>query len=335
MDLPDAMHAMVLEKAGEPLLYKTVPVPQPGENQVLIKVHACGVCRTDLHIVDGELKNAKLPLIPGHEIVGTVVKVGVNTNALQPGMLVGVPWLGYTCGQCVYCRTGRENLCDAPLFTGYTIDGGYAQYTVADSAFCIQLPEIFNNPACAPLLCAGLIGYRSLKLAGSNVNNIGIYGFGAAAHIITQIAISQGKKIYAFTREGDLESQHFASSLGAVWSGHSGQLPPEKLDAALVFAPVGELVPIALQAVDKGGTVVCGGIHMSDIPSFPYQILWEERRILSVANLTRHDANEFIELLSQVPVTTQVTFFPLNKANIALNALRQGSIKGAAVLLIN
>lgn len=335
MNLPDQMQAMVLETQAGPLVYKNVPVPIPGKNQVLIKVHACGVCRTDLHILDGELKSPKLPLIPGHEIIGSVVQVGGDNSILREGMLVGVPWLGYACGKCKYCESGRENLCDNPLFTGYTIDGGYAQFTVANSAFCIQLPKIFKDPACAPLLCAGLIGYRSLKLAGENVKNIGIYGFGAAAHIITQIAISQGKKVFAFTRKGDLDGQHFAKSLGAVWADNSDELPVEKLDATLIFAPAGELIPKALQAVGKGGKVVCGGIHMSDIPSFPYAILWEERALLSVANLTRTDASEFMELLDQVPVKTDVQFFSLKEANAALSALRNGSVRGAAVLVID
>ena len=334
MNSPDFMRAMVLEEANHPLELKTVPVPSPNEEQVLLKIIACGVCRTDLHIVDGELNKPKLPLIPGHEIVGIVVKKGKEVRRLREGDVVGIPWLGYTCGTCKYCRTGKENLCENALFTGYTIDGGYAEYTVAYENYCFPLSEEYADPSGAPLLCAGLIGYRSYSMIGDRVTNLGIYGFGAAAHILIQLAIYQNKKIFAFTREGDKDAKTLALNLGAVWAGDSVQSPPEKLDAAIIFAPVGNLIPQALINLDKGGIVVCGGIHMSDIPSFPYKILWEERMIRSVANLTRKDGEEFLKLAAKVPIKTETEFFSLQKANVALDNLRAGKVHGAAVLVM-
>ncbi len=331
--IPSSMHAMVLDAPRQQLQLREVPVPVPGPEQILIRVRACGVCRTDLHIVDGELPDPKLPLIIGHEIAGEVVAPGENVSRFQIGQRVGVPWLGYTDGTCPYCRSGRENLCDHPLFTGYTIDGGYAEYTVADQRYCFPLPESYTDAQAAPLLCAGLIGYRTFRLAGQGLQRLGIYGFGAAAHIIAQIAIFQGIQVYAFTRAGDQPAQAFAREIGAVWAGSSDQRPPELLDAALIFAPVGALVPAALRALRKGGTVVCGGIHMSDIPSFPYEWLWEERSICSVANLTRQDGEELLAITPRVPVHTSVTTFPLEEANEALNRLRSGQLQGAAVLL--
>jgi alcohol dehydrogenase, propanol-preferring len=326
------MRAMVLKAAKTPLQEMNLPLPKPSADQVLIQVHACGVCRTDLHVGDGELTNPKLPVVPGHEIVGRVTEKGEKVERFAIGDGVGVPWLGYTCGTCGYCRTGRENLCDRARFTGYQLDGGYAEYTLADQRFCFPLPEGYSDASAAPLLCAGLIGYRSLVMAG-DAHRVGLYGFGAAAHIIAQVARYQGREVYAFTRPGDHEGQQFARELGAVWAGDSDSLPPEPLDAAILFAPVGKLVPIALQAVVKGGIVVCAGIHMSDIPSFPYHLLWNERIIRSVANLTRKDGEEFLKLASRVPVRTQVETFPLSEANEALNRLRTGRIRGAAVLL--
>jgi alcohol dehydrogenase, propanol-preferring len=334
MKLPADMPAMVLEKQGQPLVYKTVPLPSPASRQVLVKVMACGVCRTDLHILDGELNKPKLPLILGHEIIGTVVDRGVEVRMVNVGDTVGIPWLGYTCGQCKYCRNNQENLCDNALFTGYTLDGGYAGYTVADERYCFPLPSS-AGPAAAPLLCAGLIGYRSFRMAGENISSLGIYGFGAAAHIVVQVAVFKDIKVYAFTREGDVAAQQFAMRLGASWVGESSQSPPLKLDAAIIFAPAGQLIPKALSDVDKGGIVVCGGIHMSDIPSFPYRILWEERVLRSVANLTRQDGVEFLKLASQIPVKTETQLFPLQQANEALEALRQGKLKGAAVLVMS
>lgn len=331
--VPQRMRAMVLEKPGEPLKLREVSVPAPGEGQVLIRIKACGVCRTDLHIVDGELTNPKLPLIPGHEIAGEVVGLGAGVDRFRVGDRVGVPWLGWTCGVCEYCRSGRENLCDNPRFTGYTLDGGFAEYTVADQRYCFPLPEAFTDTAAAPLLCAGLIGYRSYRMAGPQIERLGIYGFGAAAHIIAQVAIHQGQQVYAFTRPGDREAQEFALRLGAAWAGGSDQAPPALLDAAIIFAPVGALVPAALRAVRKGGVVVCGGIHMSDIPSFPYRWLWEERSIRSVANLTRQDGVELMELAARVPVHTEVVPFALDEANDALDRLRSGRLQGAAVLI--
>lgn len=335
MQLPETMRAMVLEAPGEPLVGREMPMPKPGPGQVLIKVHACGVCRTDLHVVDGELPDPKLPIIPGHEIVGTVMQHGTGTVSFKRGDRIGVPWMGFTCGECSYCRIGKENLCNRPKFTGYTLDGGYAEYALADTRYCFALPESYSNSAAAPLLCAGLIGYRSYRMAGEEANRIGIYGFGGAAHIISQIAAYQGKKVFAFTRPGDENARQFALSLGAVWAGDSEELPPEPLDAAIIFAPVGSLVPAALRATVKGGTVVCGGIHMSDIPSFPYQILWEERTIRSVANLTRRDGEELLAIAPKVPVKTEVELFPLTEANEALRRLREGKIQGAAVLTIS
>ena len=326
------MRAMLFETAGEPLRQVELPKPSPGPGQVLLRVRACAVCRTDVHVVDGELTQPKLPLIPGHEIVGTVEAVGDGATRFKAGDRVGVPWLGWTCGRCSYCQNGQENLCDLAKFTGYTVDGGYAEYTVADQRFCFPIPELYGDAEVAPLLCAGLIGYRSLVKAGAG-KRLGIYGFGAAAHIIAQVAKYQEREIYAFTRPADEEAKQFALNLGAVWAGSSNELPPRKLDAAIIFAPVGDLVPQALKAVGKGGIVVCGGIHMSDIPSFPYSILWEERSICSVANLTRRDGEEFMALAPKVPVRTQVETFSLEAANEALSRLRAGKIHGAAVLV--
>ncbi|WP_171419141.1 zinc-dependent alcohol dehydrogenase family protein [Corallococcus exercitus] len=325
------MRAMVLDAPGERLRLEHRPIPEPGPEQVLLKVHACAVCRTDLHVVDGELTRPKLPLVPGHEIVATVVAAGARVEGFAPGLRVGVPWLGWSCGQCRFCRSGRENLCDTARFTGYDLDGGFAEYTVADARFCFPLPPSYRDVEAAPLMCAGLIGYRSLRMAGEG-DRLGLYGFGAAAHILVQVARHQGRRVYAFTREGDAKGQAFARELGAVWAGGSDTLPPEPLDAAILFAPVGALVPAALRAVDKGGVVVCGGIHMSDIPSFPYALLWEERVVRSVANLTRQDAMDFLALAPRVPVRTEVQVFPLSLANEALQALREGRVRGAAVL---
>jgi propanol-preferring alcohol dehydrogenase len=328
------MRAMLLERAGGPLRHVQLPIPAPGNGQLLIQVRACAVCRTDLHVIDGELTHPKLPLVPGHEIVGTVIKLGNGVRQFKVGDRVGVPWLGWTCGKCSSCRNGQENLCDQAKFTGYTLDGGYAEAAVADQRFCFQIPDSYSDAAAAPLLCAGLIGYRSLVKAG-NGNRLGIYGFGAAAHIVAQVAKYQQREVYAFTRPGDDQAKNFALDLGAIWAGGSNELPPVKLDAAIIFAPAGELVPQALRAVGKGGTVVCGGIHMSDIPSFPYAILWEERSVCSVANLTRRDGEEFMALAPKVPVRTEIETFPLEEANEALNRLRTGKIRGAAVLLIH
>jgi propanol-preferring alcohol dehydrogenase len=327
------MRAMLFEKVGQPLRKAELPVPKPDAGKVLIRVRACAVCRTDLHVVDGELTQPKLPLIPGHEIVGIVEEKGEGAERFEIGDRVGIPWLGWTCGECSYCLWGRENLCDKARFTGYTIDGGYADYTVADQRFCFPIPDFYGDAEAAPLLCAGLIGYRSLVKAGDG-KRLGIYGFGAAAHIVAQVARYQNREIYAFTRPGDKEAEKFALELGAVWAGGSNELPPVKLDAAIIFAPVGALVPQALGAVGKGGKVVCGGIHMSDIPSFPYEILWEERSICSVANLTRQDGEEFFALAPRVPVRAEVQTFPLDEANEALDRLRSGRIQGAAVLAV-
>ena len=323
---------MLLTSVGKPLVRSDVSVPKPSSGQVLVRVAACAVCRTDLHVVDGELPNRILPLIPGHEIVGRIEQVGANVENFKVGERVGIPWLGWTCGECNYCLSDRENLCERAQFTGYTIDGGYAEYTVADARFCFRIPEAYDDVSAAPLLCAGLIGYRSLRKAG-DAKRLGIYGFGAAAHIITQVARYQGREVFAFTRPGDAAAQNFARRLGAVWSGGSDQTPPQKLDAAIIFAPVGELVPSALRVLAPGGTVVCGGIHMSDIPSFPYRDLWEERTVCSVANLTRRDGDEFLELAPQVPVRTETQTFALDEANEALAALRSGKLSGAAVLI--
>jgi propanol-preferring alcohol dehydrogenase len=323
---------MVLERQRTPLRIMDMPQPKPGVGEVLIRVLACGVCRTDLHVVDAELPNPKLPLVPGHEIVGTVIEVGSSAKWFNVGARVGVPWVGWTCGECSFCLSDRENLCDRARFTGYTLDGGYAEYVVADERFCFPIAQNCTDAEAAPLLCAGLIGYRSLMKTGG-ARRIGIYGFGGAAHIITQVARYQGREIYAFTRRGDVEGQQFAKSLGASWAGDSETLPPEKLDAAIIFAPAGELVPHALKALNKGGVVVCGGIHMSDIPSFPYESLWNERSICSVANLTRRDGKEFFLIAPRVPVKTTVQTFPLAEANEALARLREGKIRGAAVLV--
>jgi propanol-preferring alcohol dehydrogenase len=329
------MHAMILEKPGTALQHREVTIPTPGTGQVKVRVLACAVCRTDLHVVDGELPHPKLPLIPGHEIVGEIVECGPVTEPLRVGMRVGIPWLGWTCGSCRYCQSNRENLCDNAKFTGYTLDGGYAESSIANAAFCFPLPERYPAAEAAPLLCAGLIGYRSLSMTGTVTEGrrLGIYGFGAAAHIIAQVAKYEGREVYAFTRPGKSADQAFARSLGAVWAGGSDELPPQQLDAAIIFAPVGALVPAALRALRKGGRVVCGGIHMSDIPSFPYSLLWEERNIHSVANLTRSDAHAFLNLAPKVPVHTEVEVFPMAQANDALERLRTGRIRGAAVLV--
>ncbi len=326
------MRAMVLEKAGEPLVERDLPDPEPGPGEVRIAVRACGVCRTDLHIVDGELTGPKLPLVPGHEIVGEVVRTGTDVTGLEEGMRVGVPWLGYTCGECFYCGHDRENLCDAPGFTGYTIDGGYAEFAVAGARYVFPLKDGVSDAEAAPLLCAGLIGHRALRMAG-DARRLGIYGFGAAAHIVAQVARHEGRDVFAFTRPGDDEGQDFARRLGAVWAGGSDEAPPEELDAALLFAPVGALVPAGLRAVRKGSTVVCAGIHMSEIPAFPYDILWGERSVVSVANLTRRDGEEFLALAPRVPVKTEVHTYPLADANTALDDLRAGRMTGAAVLV--
>jgi propanol-preferring alcohol dehydrogenase len=325
---------MVLDSPGEPLRYAEVPEPEPGPEQVLLRVHACAVCRTDLHVVDGELPDPRLPLIPGHQIVGAVEEVGELVDRFAVGDRVGVPWLGYTDGVCRYCLSGRENLCDNARFTGYQVDGGYAAYTAADHRFCFPIPEGYPDLQAAPLLCAGLIGYRSLRAAG-DAERLGLYGFGDSAHIIVQVAVHQGREVFAFTRDGDEERQTFARELGAAWAGASSELPPEELDAAIIFAPVGALVPVALRAVAKGGAVVCAGIHMSDIPSFAYEILWGERSIRSVANLTRRDGEEFLALAPEVPVRTTVTSFSLEDANEGLSAMREGKLRGAAVLVLD
>jgi propanol-preferring alcohol dehydrogenase len=326
------MRAMILDQPGKPLTLREFPVLEPRDRQVLIQVLACAVCRTDLHVVDGELPNPKLPLIIGHEIVGRVARLGDQASLLSVGQRVGVPWLGWTDRECSYCRAGNENLCPNAKFTGYTIDGGYAEFTVADERYCVPIPESYSDAAAAPLLCAGLIGYRSLVRTG-DAKRLGIYGFGAAAHIVTQVARHQGRSVYAFTRRGDEEAQRFAKEMGAAWAGASDERPPEELDAAIIFAPVGALVPAALAAVRKGGTVVCGGIHMSDIPSFPYELLWGERSVCSVANLTRKDAAEFMSLAPKIPVHTTTQPFRLEQANEALTQLRSGELHGAAVLM--
>jgi propanol-preferring alcohol dehydrogenase len=323
---------MVLERVGEPLRLVERADPTPADGEVRIAVHACGVCRTDLHVVDGELPNPKLPIIPGHEIVGRIDAIGNGVIGLAPGMRVGVPWLGRTCGRCDYCKSGRENLCDQPLFTGYTRDGGYATHVIADARYTFKLPDSGDDVATAPLLCAGLIGWRSLRIAGDG-KKIGLYGFGAAAHIIAQVARWQGRDVFAFTRAGDTAAQAFARDMGACWAGASGDTPPEQLDCAIIYAPVGALVPAALAAVRKGGRVVCAGIHMSDIPSFPYRLLWEERELISVANLTRQDGEEFFSIVPKAGVTTQTVPYPLTRANEALADLRSGRLHGAAVLV--
>ena len=323
---------MILEELGKPLALHDYPAPEPRGRGVQLQVLACGVCRTDLHVVDGELPKPKLPLIIGHEIVGRVTQAGNEVELLSVGQRVGVPWLGWTDRECSYCRSGSENLCPRARFTGYTLDGGYAEFTVADERYCVPIPESYSDAAAAPLLCAGLIGYRSLVRAG-DAERLGIYGFGAAAHIIAQVAVHQGRSVFAFTRRGDQEAQKFARGLGATWAGASDERPPEELDAAIIFAPVGALVPASLAAVRKGGIVVCGGIHMSDIPSFPYELLWGERTICSIANLTRRDAAEFMNIAPKVPVRTTTQLFRLEQANEALSDLRSGKLQGAAVLV--
>src|ERR671920_643835 len=325
---------MILEGPGEALKPLEVDVPEPGEGQVLLRVRACAVCRTDLHVVDGELSEPSLPLVPGHQIVGTVEKVGGRIGRFAVGDRVGVPWLGWTDGTCRYCFSGRENLCEKARFTGYEIDGGYAEYAVADGRFCFPIPNGYPDLQAAPLLCAGLIGHRSLRFAG-DAERLGLYGFGASAHIVAQVAAHEDRRVFAFTRPGDEEAKEFARELGAEWAGSSEEAPPEELDAAIIFAPVGALVPAALRAIARGGTVVCAGIHMSDIPSFPYEILWGERLVRSVANLTRQDGLDFLALVPEVPVRTEVVPYPLEEANQALEALRGGHLRGAAVLVVD
>jgi len=332
VEVRSAMQAMVLNKIGDPLEWTDLADRLPGPGEIRIKIGACGVCRTDLHVVDGDLPNPKLPIIPGHEIVGRIDALGSGVEGLSVGQRVGVPWLGHTDGVCPYCLSGRENLCDNPIFTGYTRDGGYATATIADARYAFPLGEVGDDAALAPLLCAGLIGWRALKIAGEG-KRLGLYGFGAAAHIIAQVAKWQKRLVFAFTRPGDVATQNFARSLGAVWAGGSDEMPPEQLDAAIIFATVGALVPLALQAVRKGGRVVCAGIHMSDIPSFPYSLLWEERELVSVANLTRQDGIDFLSLAPKIGIVTHTTRYPLQKANVALADLRAGKFEGAAVLL--
>jgi propanol-preferring alcohol dehydrogenase len=324
---------MALERPGEPLREVDRPAPEPGPGQLLLRVRACGVCRTDLHVVDGELPFLGRPVVPGHQIVGVIEATGPEAGDLAVGQRVGVPWLAWTCGACRFCASGRENLCEKARFTGYHVDGGFAEHALADVRYCFPIPGGYPDEQAAPLLCAGLIGYRSLAMTG-DAERLGLYGFGAAAHIVAQVARHQGRRVFAFTRPGDREAREFALSLGAEWAGDSGEAPPEPLDAAILFAPAGELVPAALRAVDRGGTVVCAGIHMSDIPSFPYRILWEERAVRSVANLTRRDGEEFLALAPKVPVRTEVESFPLLRANEALDRLRKGRVRGAAVLVI-
>ncbi len=326
------MRVMRLYAIGESLVADEMPVLHPSTGQLLVKVSACAVCRTDLHVVDGELTEAKLPLVPGHEIIGRVEEIGDGVTGFRIGDRVGIPWLGWTCGECEYCRSDRENLCEHARFTGYTIDGGYAEFTVADARFTFRIPDPFDDVHAAPLLCAGLIGYRSLRKTG-DAKRLGLYGFGAAAHIVAQIARFEGREVFAFTRPGDTEGQEFARGLGATWAGGSDETPPERLDAAIIFAPIGSLVPAALRVLKRGGTVICGGIHMSDVPSFPYRDLWYERSIRSVANLTRRDGEEFLALAAQIPIRTETQTFPLAQANEALHALRSGRLRGAAVLV--
>jgi propanol-preferring alcohol dehydrogenase len=328
------MKAMILQRPGERLQPVDLPAPHPEPHQLLIRVHACGVCRTDLHVVDGDLKEPNLPIVPGHQIAGVVEKIGAAVTDFKPGDRVGVPWLGGSCGECHYCLTGRENLCDKAQYTGYQINGGFAEKCVADQRFCFLLPGGYSDLQVAPLLCAGLIGYRALGMAGGG-RRLGFYGFGAAAHILIQVASYQKREVYAFTKKGDIEAQTFARQLGAVWAGASDQTPPEELDAAIIFAPVGDLVPTALRSVARGGVVVCAGIHMSDIPSFPYSLLWGERVVRSVANLTRRDGEEFLSLAPKVPVRTEVHSYPLDKANEALDDLRAGRFTGAAVIVVD
>ncbi len=328
------MHAMVLEAPNRPLRLQTLPVPEPGPGQALVRVGACGVCRTDLHVCDGELPEPKLPLVPGHEIVGRIELAGPGVESLSPGQRVGVPWLAWTCGACRYCRSGQENLCPRALFTGYQCDGGYADYVVVDARYCFPIHGSYTDAEAAPLLCAGLIGHRCLRASG-DAERLGLYGFGAAAHIVAQVALFQGRRIYAFTRPGDEAAQDFARRLGAAWAGGADERPPEELDAAILFAPVGALVPAALAAVRPGGIVVCGGIYMSDIPSFAYEQLWRERKVVSIANLTRRDGEEFLALAPHVPVRTEIESLPLSEANTALARLRDGKVTGALVLIPN
>ncbi|MEW6049719.1 MAG: zinc-dependent alcohol dehydrogenase family protein [Candidatus Zixiibacteriota bacterium] len=328
------MRAMVLQRQRNPLQLMELPAPVPGRGRLKVRVHACGVCRTDLHVVDGDLSEPKLPLVPGHQIVGTVVDIGFGSARFGIGDRVGIPWLGGSCGKCGYCLSGRENLCDNARYTGYQIDGGFAEYCLADERFCFPIPEGFTDLQAAPLLCAGLIGYRALRMVGE-AHRLGLYGFGAAAHIIIQVARFQEREVCAFTRHGDMASQTFARSLGATWAGASEEMPPQPLDAAIIFAPAGDLVPVALRATAKGGTVVCAGIHMSDIPSFPYSILWGERVIRSVANLTRKDGEEFLALAPRVPIRTEVHPYPLADTNRALDDLRSGRFTGAAVVTVD
>lgn len=332
-NLDHLMRAMVLDKSKTPLRLAEIEVPHPKENEILVKVHTCGVCRTDLHVVDGELPDPKLPLIPGHQIVGTVEKLGQSVQNIQIGERVGIPWLGSSCGQCLFCKNGEENLCDYAVCTGYQKDGGFAEYCVCNAAFCFPIPEVYTDIQAAPLLCAGLIGYRALRMT-DNRKKVGFYGFGASAHILIQVACYQGREVFAFTRKGDIKAQTLAKSLGAAWIGDSQQQPPVPLDAAIIFAPVGSLVPLTLKAVRKGGIVVCAGIQMSDIPSFPYSLLWGERIVCSVANLTRQDGREFLALAPKIPVKTTTTSYPLEKANEALADLRAGSFSGSAVIVI-
>lgn len=327
------MKAMLLKLGEDKLQQAEIPIPTPTENQVLLKISACGICRTDLHVLEGDLPNPKLPLVLGHEIVGVVVEKGCLVEDFKIGQRLGVPWLGHTCGNCQYCLSGHENLCDNALFTGYNLDGGFAEYAVADQRYCFPIPDQYSDAEAAPLLCAGLIGYRALVAAG-DAKRIGIYGFGAAAHIITQVACAQKREIYAFTRPGDIQSQQFAREMGAIWAGDSGFTPPQEMDAAIIFAPVGDLVPIALKQIKKGGKVVCAGIHMSEIPAFPYEILWGEREICSIANLTRQDGEAFFKLATTIKINTSVTAFPLVKANEAIQKLQNGQINGAAVLVM-
>lgn len=326
------MHAMVMDAPGRPLVLASAPRPEPGVGQVLVQVSACAVCRTDLHVLDGDLTETKFPIIPGHEIVGRIIATGEGVEGFAIGARVGIPWLGWTCGQCSFCRQGLENLCPNARFTGYHVDGGYAEFALADARYCFPIPGQYSDAAAAPLLCAGLIGYRSLRMCGS-AERLGIYGFGAAAHIVAQVARYQGRRLFAFTRPGDVAAQAFARRLGCEWAGGSDECTPEQLDAAIIFAPVGALAPAALRAVRPGGIVVCGGIHMSDIPNFPYSILWGERRIVSVANLTRADGDEFLALAPRVPVVTEIETMPLAQANAALQRLRDGRLTGAAVLV--
>jgi propanol-preferring alcohol dehydrogenase len=328
------MRAMVLHRPGDRLELEERPLPKPGDGEVLLAIEACGVCRTDLHLVEGELPDPQLPVIPGHEIIGRVTALGEGVQTVTAGDRVGVPWLGSTCGTCRFCRSGRENLCESPRFTGYTRDGGFATHTLADARFCFPIAENYDAAEAAPLLCAGLIGWRAYRMCGEDRHRIGLYGFGAAAHILCQVAVWQGREVYAFTRPGDGAGQDFARELGATWAGGSDAVAPEPLDAAILFAPVGALVPKALEDVDKGGVVVAAGIHMSDIPSFPYRLLWEERIVRSVANLTRSDGEEFLRVAPQVPVHTRVTRYPLDEANEALDDLRAGRFEGAAVLVM-